>query len=100
MRALAWSGRLVGLGFAGGRIPSIPANYVLLKNIAVTGLHWSDYREWHPEWMRRGHEVLFDLYRKGLLKQKAIATYPIEQVVEAMRQLRDRLVKGKVVKER
>lgn len=97
LRALAWSGRLVVLGFAGGRIPSIPANYVLLKNIAVTGLHWSDYREWHPDWMRRGHEVLFDLYRKGLLSQKVTVTYPLAQVVEAMRQLRDRLVKGKVV---
>lgn len=97
LRALAWSGRLVVLGFAGGRIPSIPANYMLVKNISVTGLHWSDYREWHPEWMRRGHEVLFDLYRKGLLSQKVTATFPVAQVVEAMRQLRDRLVKGKVV---
>ena len=97
LRALAWSGRLVVLGFAGGRIPSIPANYILLKNIAVTGLHWSDYREWHSDSMRRGHEVLFDLYRKGLLSQKMTATYPLVQVVEAMRQLRDRLVKGKVV---
>jgi NADPH2:quinone reductase len=97
LRALAWSGRIVVLGFAGGRIPSIPANYVLLKNIAVTGLHWSDYREWHPARMRRGQEVLFDLYRKGLLTAKVTATYPAGQVVEAMRQLRDRLVKGKVV---
>ncbi len=97
LRALAWSGRLVVLGFAGGRIPSISANYLLLKNIAVTGLHWSDYREWHPAWMRRGHEVLFDLYRKGLLRQQVTMTYPLAQVVEAMRQLRDRLVKGKVV---
>lgn len=97
LRALAWSGRLVVLGFAGGRIPSIPANYVLLKNIAVTGLHWSDYREWHPDWMRRGHAVLFDLYRQGLLSQKVTVTYPLAQVVEAMRQLRDRLVKGKIV---
>ena len=97
LRALAWSGRLVVLGFAGGGIPSIPANYLLLKNISVTGLHWSDYREWHPEWMRRGHEVLFDLYRKGLLSAKVSTAYPVEQVVEAMRQLRDRLVKGKVI---
>ena len=97
LRALAWSGRLVVLGFAGGRISSIPANYVLLKNIAVIGLHWSDYREWHPAVMRRGHALLFDLYRKGLLDQKFIKTYPVEQVVEALRQLRDRLVKGKIV---
>jgi NADPH2:quinone reductase len=97
LRALAWSGRIVVLGFAGGGIPSIPANYLLLKNISVTGLHWSDYRERHPEWMRRGHEVLFDLYRKGLLGTQVPTAYPVEQVVEAMRQLRDRLVKGKII---
>ena len=97
LRALAWSGRLVVLGFAGGRIPSIPANYVLLKNIAVTGLHWSDYREWHPAWMRQGQDALFDLYRKGLLTRTPTTVFPLADVVEAMRQLRDRLVKGKVV---
>jgi NADPH:quinone reductase len=97
LRALAWSGRIVLLGFAGGRIPSIPANYVLIKNITVTGLHWSDYREWHPELMRKGQEILFELYRKGLLSQKVTVAYPVTQVSEAMRQLRDRLVKGKVV---
>jgi NADPH2:quinone reductase len=97
LRALAWSGRLVVLGFAGGRIPSIPANYVLLKNIAVTGLHWSDYREWHPAWMRQGQDVLFDVWRKGLLTPTPTSVYPLAGVVDAMRQLRDRLVKGKVV---
>lgn len=97
LRALAWSGRLVVLGFAGGRIPSIPANYVLLKNIAVTGLHWSDYREWHPAWMRQGQDILFDVWRKGLLTPTPTAAYPLADVVDAMRQLRDRLVKGKVV---
>jgi len=97
LRALTWSGRLVVLGFAGGRIPSIPANYVLLKNIAVTGLHWSDYREWHPAWMRRAHAALFELYRQGLLNQKVTATYPLARVAEAMSQLRERSVTGKVV---
>lgn len=63
----------------------------------MTGLHWSDYREWHPDWMRRGHEVLFDLFRMGQLSQKVTATYPLTQAAEAMRQLRDRIVKGKVV---
>jgi D-arabinose 1-dehydrogenase-like Zn-dependent alcohol dehydrogenase len=47
--------------------------------------------------MRRGHEVLFDLYRKGLLGTQVPTAYPVEQVVEAMRQLRDRLVKGKII---
>jgi len=47
--------------------------------------------------MRRGHAALFELYRQGLLSQRVTATYPLTQVAEAMRQLRDRLVTGKVV---
>lgn len=97
LRAVAWSGRLVILGFAGGRIPSIPANYVLVKNIAVTGLHWSDYREWYPEQMRAAQEELFRLYREGRLRAEVTATYPMERAAEALSELRDRRVKGKVV---
>lgn len=97
LRALAWSGRLVVLGFAGGRIPSIPANYILVKNITVTGLHWSDYREWHPERMRAAQADLFRLWEAGKLPIAIAGRYPMERVVEALSQLRDRKVLGKVV---
>ncbi|MBW7923974.1 MAG: NADPH:quinone oxidoreductase family protein [Burkholderiaceae bacterium] len=96
-RALAWRGRLVVLGFAGGRIPDIPANRILLRNVTVTGLHWSDYREWHPEWMRRAQFELFGLYEKGLLHTELGGTYPLDAAPQAMAELRDRRVKGKVV---
>ncbi len=48
LRALAWRGRLVVVGFAAGRIPEAKANYLLLRNISVAGLQWSDYRERWP----------------------------------------------------
>jgi NADPH2:quinone reductase len=97
LRALAWRGRLVVLGFAGGRIPTIPANYILLKNIAVTGLHWSDYREWHPQWMRRAQAELFALYEEGRLHTELAATYPLADAPLALAELRDRRVRGKLV---
>lgn len=97
LRAVAWSGRLVVLGFAGGRIPTISANYILLKNIAVTGLHWSDYREWHPAQMRAAQDELFRLFREGRLPIAPFECHPIDDVIEALRQLRDRRVRGKVV---
>jgi len=97
LRAVAWSGRLVILGFAGGQIPSLSANYVLLKNIAVTGLHWSDYRDWHPKLMRDAQEDLFNLYRKGELRTNISARYPIDRVAEALGLMRDRGVTGKLV---
>lgn len=97
LRALAWSGRMVILGFAGGRIPSIPANYILIKNIAVSGLHWSDYRDWHPAEMHAAQDELFRLYHAGRLRTEIAAVYPMERVAEALAQLRDRKVRGKIV---
>lgn len=96
-RSLAWRGRLVVLGFAGGRIPNIPANRILLRNVTVTGLHWSDYREWHPDWMRRAQSELFALYERGLLHTELAGAYPLDEAPRAMAELRDRHVKGKVV---
>jgi len=97
LRALAWRGRLIVLGFAGGRIPTLSANYVLLKNIAVSGLHWSDYRDQHPDWMRRAQAELFALYEQGRLHTELAAAYPLGDAARAMAELRDRRVKGKVV---
>ena len=45
VRALAWCGRLIVIGFASGRIPSLKMNYVLVKNIEVSGMQISDYRK-------------------------------------------------------
>lgn len=97
IRAVAWSGRLVVLGFAGGRIPSISANYVLVKNIAVMGMHWSDYRDWHPQKMRRAQEELFKLYQEGKLRTEISGGYPLDRAAEALGMLRDRRAKGKIV---
>lgn len=96
-RSLAWRGRLVVLGFAGGRIPKISANSILLRNIEVSGLHWSDYREWHPEWMRRAQAHLFELYEAGKLPVSIDQAFPLEKFVDALSCLRDRKVKGKVI---
>ncbi len=97
IRAVAWSGRLLVLGFAGGRIPSISANYVLVKNIAVMGMHWSDYRDGHPQTMRHAQEELFKLYLEGKLSTEVSGRYPLARAAEALGMLRDRRVMGKIV---
>lgn len=96
-RSLVWRGRLVVIGFAGGRIPGIAANRILLRNVSVTGLHSSDYRERRPEWMRRVQSELFALYEKGLLHTEPAGSYPLGEAPRAMAELRDRRAKGKVV---
>jgi NADPH:quinone reductase len=97
LRALAWRGRLVVVGFASDRIPELRANYLLVKNIAVTGLQWSDYRERRPEWVARVQQELFALYEAGKLRPHICARYPLEQFAEALSRFRRRDVQGKML---
>ena len=97
LRALAWSGRLVVIGFASGRIPEAKANYLLVRNISVAGLQWSDYRDREPERVRQVQEQLYVLYTDGKLRAHVSATYPLEGFAEALSRFTDRNVEGKIV---
>ena len=97
LRSTAWSGRLVVVGFASGRIPEIKTNYLLVKNIAVLGMQISDYRDHHPQAMRRAMAELFDLYAQGKLKPWVSATYPLEDFARAFAAIRAREAVGKLV---
>jgi NADPH:quinone reductase len=97
LRAIAWEGRLVIVGFAGGRIPTIKAGHVLVKNITVIGLQSSDYREKEPEALRAAYDALLGLYSKGLIKAHVSAAYPLEDAARALEEIRSGRAKGKVV---
>ncbi|HEX6142125.1 MAG TPA: NADPH:quinone oxidoreductase family protein [Geminicoccaceae bacterium] len=97
IRALAWRGRIVVVGFAAGRIPEIRANYLLVKNITASGLQWSDYRERDPAWVRRVQDELFDLYTAGRIRPEVMATYPMERAADALELIRSGRITGKVV---
>jgi NADPH2:quinone reductase len=97
LRALAWCGRLVVIGFAGGRIPDVRANYLLVKNIAVIGLQWADYRERDPEWVQRVQTELYVLYEAGKLKPHISARYPLESFADALARFTERGVLGKMI---
>jgi len=97
LRALAWRGRLVVVGFASDRIPEVRANYLLVKNIAVSGLHWSDYRDRRPEWVARVQRELFALYEAGSLRPHVCARYPLEGFAQALMRFRRRDVTGKML---
>jgi NADPH2:quinone reductase len=96
LRALAWSGRLVVVGFAGGRIPDVKANYLLVKNIAVLGLQISDYRDNHPAEMRSVMAELFDLYRQGKVKPLVSGVYPLSDFAQAFAAITSRKAVGKL----
>src|SRR5207253_5973076 len=90
LRALAWSGRLVVIGFAAGGIPTLKTNYLLLKNIEVSGLQVSDYRKRRPAQVAACYAEIFALYEKGKLQPDATTAFPLERAREALAALRDR----------
>ena len=97
LRAMAWCARLVVVGFAEGRIPEIKAGYLLVKNISLLGLQWSDYRDREPEKVRAVQQALFAMYEAGKIRPHVMAAYPIERYREALEAVRTRKAVGKVV---
>lgn len=97
LRALAWEGRGVVIGFAAGRIPTIKANYLLVKNISVAGLQWSDYRERQPGKVREVQQRLYELHAAGKLRPKITDVLPLDKFAEPLRVLARGKSQGKYV---
>jgi NADPH2:quinone reductase len=97
LRALAWRGRLVVIGFASGRISSVKANYLLVKNIEVSGLQVSDYRKRRPDLMRQCIGEIFSWYEAGKLRPAFAVTYPLDSFAQALQEVVDRRVNGRIV---
>ena len=97
VRALAWCGRLVVIGFAAGTIPTIKTNYLLLKNIEISGLQISDYRKRRPAQVAACFAEIFDLYEQGKVKPAPATVFPLARAGEAVAALRDRRIAGRVV---
>jgi NADPH:quinone reductase len=97
LRAIAWCGRLVTVGYASGRVPEVKAGLLLVKNISLIGLQVSDYRDRAPEKVGRAQRELFTLYEAGKLKPHIMASYPLDKYREALEQVAGRKVLGKVL---
>ena len=97
LRAVAWRGRVVVIGFASGRIPTIRANYLLLKNIEVSGLQVSDYRKKTPQLMAQCLAEIFSMYEAGKLRAAPAKTYPLHGFRNALDDLQNRRVQGRIV---
>jgi NADPH2:quinone reductase len=90
IRAMAWRGRLVVVGFATGRIPTLKVNYVMLKNIEVSGLQISDYRKRTPELMARCYREIFDFYVAGTVASPPSTTLPLSEWKTALQTIEAR----------
>jgi NADPH2:quinone reductase len=97
LKCLAWSGRLLVVGFAGGRIPEVRANRVLLKNVSIVGLHWGAYARHEPERVPETFDALFRLYAEHRIAPVVFRTYALADVPAALAALGGRQTYGKVV---
>lgn len=97
IRALAWCGRLVVIGFAAGGIPTVKANYLLVRNIEVSGLQIGDYRKRRPDKTAACFRELFALHDAGKIRPPPMTTLPIDRVGDALRAIRDRTARGRIV---
>jgi NADPH:quinone reductase len=96
-RCIAWEGRLLTMGFAGGRIPEIKLNRVLLKNIDVIGVEWPSYYAHAPEVVAAAQDDIWAGYREGSLRPIIWKRVPLEAVPDALAALESRESYGKIV---
>jgi len=97
LRAVAWRGRVVVIGFAAGRIPSLKTNYLLVKNIDVGGLQISDYRRRRPDLTKKCFDHIFELYEAGKIKPLPTEVMPIDQYKNGLRKVKSRSIQGRLV---
>jgi len=99
LRATAWGGRLLVIGFASGEIPAIRLNLALLKERQILGVYWGEWTRQDPAGQKRNVERLGALYAAGKVKPVVSERISLGEVPAAMGRMLRREVKGKVVVE-
>lgn len=97
MRCVAYRGRMVIVGFASLDISMPKGHHILLKNISVTGAPLDIHFKNEPETMYRGVDLIFDLYRQGKVRPHIMATYPLEELMDALERISQGGITGKIV---
>ena len=85
IRCIAWNGRLLVVGFASGRIPSVPANMPLIKGFSVIGVRAGEYGRRSPEEGKKHFEEIDRLISEGSLKPHIHKIYSLDETIEALK---------------
>ena len=96
VRALAWEGRFLVVGFPAG-IPKIPLNLTLLKSCQIVGVFWGAFTMRNPEKNAEYIAELFRFYEEGKIRPRITASFPLEEAAEALKLLENRKATGKIV---
>jgi NADPH:quinone reductase len=96
LRAIAWDGRYLVIGFAAGEIPAIPLNLVLLKSAQIVGVFWGAWLQRDPAASQRNFDELGAMFADGRLKPQ-VTPLPLAEFHDALRTIAERRVLGKLV---
>ncbi len=97
LRSMAWNGRFLVVGFAAGRIPSVPLNLPLLKGCSIVGVFWGAFTRHSPQRNAANLQELMAWFAEGKLKPHVSAVYPLARAADALNDLIHRRVQGKAV---
>ena len=97
LRAMAWQGRFLVIGFASGEIPRIPLNLLLLKGCDAVGVFWGEAVKRDPAGHRRNMRQILDWIAEGRLAPRVHGTFPLDGIREALDVIERREAVGKVV---
>jgi NADPH:quinone reductase len=96
LRAIAWGGRHLVVGFTAG-IPKLPLNLPLLKGCQIVGVFWGEWTTRFPSLHAANVAALFALYLDGKIKPAVTERYPLARGAEAIARLGARQARGKIV---
>lgn len=96
-RAMNWGGRLLVIGFAGGTIPKLPANLVLVKGYSLVGVFWGSFTQREPKVYAENMAELMKWYSEGKVKPLVEAEFQLADAAKALHFIHDRKATGKVV---
>ena len=96
-RSIAWRGRYLVIGFAGGGIPALPWNLALLKGASVVGVFWGEFVQREPQASAAALAELARWYAKGLIKPVIDQCLPMSELQSAFVRMGSRQVRGKLV---
>lgn len=96
-RAMAWDGRLLIVGFASGRIPSLPVNLTLVKGYSVVGVFWGAFTQKQPQDHAENMLELFQWFEEGKVVPVIDKAFKLSDGVKAIQYVTGRGAKGKVV---
>jgi NADPH2:quinone reductase len=97
LRDMAWGGRFLVIGFTTGEIPRIPLNLTLLKGCSIVGVFWGSFTARDPKRSQEHLQELLTWLETAKIKPLISATYPLSRAADALNDMMNRKVQGKVV---